>query len=208
MKDKSATFNHTPGRQGRCFALFLPAACGKRKGAMRFWKPVLFLIFAVGAWWGYFYWREHRFDGVIAQAARRYQLEPALIKAVMWRESRFNPDAHGRAGELGLMQVREAAAVEWAADEHVAGFDFDSCLDPATNALAGTWYLRTMLWRYKQSDNPLPYALADYNAGRGNVLKWRTGSALTNSADFISQIGFPSTKMYVLSVMRRYEHYQ
>jgi len=37
----------------------------------------------------------------------------------------------------------------------------------------------------------LPYALADYNAGRANVLKWRNGSAMTNSAALIDQIGFP-----------------
>jgi soluble lytic murein transglycosylase-like protein len=54
----------------------------------------------------------------------------------------------------------------------------------------------------------LPYALADYNAGRGNVLKWRTGSAMTNSQAFMNQIAFPGTRAYVKSILRRYEHYQ
>jgi soluble lytic murein transglycosylase len=62
--------------------------------------------------------------------------------------------------------------------------------------------------RYKEADNPLPYALADYNAGRGNVLKWRAGSAMTNSAAFMDQIGFPGTKAYVQSVLKRYKYYQ
>jgi soluble lytic murein transglycosylase len=169
---------------------------------------LLLLGLALCMYLGFIYWREHRFDAVIAAAARRYQMEPALIKAVIWRESRFKPDVRGRAGELGLMQVRETAAFEWAADEHIEGFDHSACLDPGTNTLAGTWYLKNILQRYKQADDPLPYALADYNAGRGNVLKWRTGSAMTNSEAFINQIGFPGTKAYVKAILRRYEYYR
>jgi soluble lytic murein transglycosylase len=170
-----------------------------------------FLFWAVlvlAVYWGFIYWRDHRFDGVIKAAAARYQMDPALIKAVIWQESRFNPDARGRKGELGLMQVREAPALEWAADEGIRGFDHSACLDPATNTLAGTWYLKCILARYTQADNPLPYALADYNAGRGNVLKWRAGSAMTNSQAFIHQIGFPGTRTYVNSILRRYQFYQ
>jgi len=50
--------------------------------------------------------------------------------------------------------------------------------------------------------------LADYNAGRGHLVKWNGGAGATNSAVFISQIGFPSTKIYVKSVMRRYALYK
>ncbi|HWH67973.1 MAG TPA: hypothetical protein VNT26_01200, partial [Candidatus Sulfotelmatobacter sp.] len=62
--------------------------------------------------------------------------------------------------------------------------------------------------RYTQTDNPLPYALADYNAGRANVLKWNRGAAATNSTTFMEQIGFPSTKAYVRAGMGRYEYYR
>jgi soluble lytic murein transglycosylase len=54
----------------------------------------------------------------------------------------------------------------------------------------------------------VPYALADYNAGRSYVLKWNTNSASTNSAVFIKQIGFPGTKDYVHSVIKRFKHYR
>ena len=171
---------------------------------------LLLLVLAPGLclYFGFIYWREHRFDVEIAAAARRYQLEPALIKAVIWRESRFNPNDRGGAGELGLMQIREDAAYEWAASEHIAGFEHAACLNAATNTLAGTWYLKQTLRRYKLADNPLPYALADYNAGRANVLKWRTGSAMTNSAAFLNQVGFPGTKAYVQAVLKKYRHYR
>jgi soluble lytic murein transglycosylase len=177
------------------------------------WRRLLLLTGLLLAGGGAVYWwwntrLERSQDVPIQAAARRYGLEPALIKAVVWRESRFHPDARGRAQEIGLMQIREEAAQEWADAERVAGFAHADCFDPATNTLAGTWYLRKLVQRYARTDNPLPYALADYNAGRGNVLKWIGGAAATNSALFIDQIGFPGTKAYVKTVLRRYEHYQ
>ncbi len=170
------------------------------------WTLLLLLAGAGGYWWWY-QWRDHSQDAPILAAARRYEVEPALVKAVVWRESRFNPRRRGHAGEIGLMQIRTTAAGEWAAAEHVAGFSKGSLLDPATNTLAGAWYLQRLLKRYTRADDPLPYALADYNAGRSNVLKWNHGAAATNSAAFIAQINFPGTKNYVRSVMRRREHY-
>ena len=161
----------------------------------------------IGYWW-WSYWREHRYDKFIVAAAQRYKIDPALIKAVCWRESRFNADARGAAGELGLMQVRSSAAEEWAQAERVPHFHHEACLNPATNILAGTWYLQHVLRRYRQTDNPATYALADYNAGRGNVLKWLNGPASTNSAAFLQQIGFYSTQEYVRAILRRRDVYR
>jgi len=106
------------------------------------------------------------------------------------------------------MQLQEEAAREWAEAEHTEGLEHEHCFDPRTNALAGTWYLKKLLHRYRQTDNPALYALADYNAGRGNVLKWVSGAAATNSAVFLEQIGFPGTREYVESVLRRREKYR
>ena len=161
----------------------------------------------VAAWCFYCHWREHSQDAVILAAARRYGVEPALVKAVVWRESWFNPAARGGHGEFGLMQIRAEAAGEWAAAERVKIFQPEQLLDPVTNTLAGAFYLAKLLKRYPQSDNPLPYALADYNAGRGRVLRWNQGAAATNSAAFLEQMDFPGTKKYIQAVMRRRIHY-
>ena len=169
---------------------------------------ILILAGGLAGYWWWLEWLERSQDGPIRAAARRYGVEPALVKAIVWRESRFHPRVRGRAEEIGLMQLREEAAREWASAEHLSAFEHEHCFDPGTNTLAGTWYLRKLLRRYTQTDNPLPYALADYNAGRGNVLKWIQGAAATNSTAFIEQIGFPGTREYVRSVIRRYEHYQ
>jgi soluble lytic murein transglycosylase len=168
--------------------------------------PLLIIIGAAG----YSYRKEQlerSRDAAIQAATQRYGVEPALVKAVIWRESKFNTQARGRAGEIGLMQLREEAAQEWADAERVGGFEYEHCLDELTNTLAGTWYLKKLLKRYQQTDNPVPYALADYNAGRGNVLKWLNGAGATNSAAFLEQIAFPGTKEYVESVMQRREKY-
>jgi soluble lytic murein transglycosylase len=170
-------------------------------------KVVLVAALGIIAYWGWLYWREHRFDSDIAEAARRYDLDPALIRAVIWRESRFDPDARGRAGELGLMQIRGPAAMEWAAAEHIKSFDPAECRNPEKNVLAGAYYLKKVSRHYSHADNPIPYALAEYNAGRGNVVKWLTGSAATNSAAFIGQIGFPGTKAYVTAILDRRDFY-
>lgn len=179
---------------------------------VKFWPIIilngLILFIAVAC---YFFWsnrREHRQDKVILAAANRYGVDPALVKAVVWRETKFNPDAKGRAGEIGLMQIMESAALDWASAEMVFPFEHEQLFDPGTNTLAGAWYLKKLLRRYAKTDNPLPYALADYNAGRGNVLKWIGGAAATNSEVFIQQIGFPGTSNYVRAVMLRYDRYR
>lgn len=170
--------------------------------------PLLLVVDALLLYWWFNQQREHSQDGVILQAARRYGVDPALVKAVVWRESRFEAKAKGRAGEIGLMQVGEAAAREWAEAERIRIFFHRELFDPGKNTLAGAWYLRKLLRRYAPTDNPLPYALADYNAGRSNVLRWNRGAAQTNSALFIEQIDFPGTKQYVQAVLRRFEQYR
>ncbi|MDH7501511.1 MAG: lytic transglycosylase domain-containing protein [Verrucomicrobiota bacterium] len=159
--------------------------------------------------WRFSEWRlEHSQDTSILGAAGRYGVDPALVKAVIWRESHFHPKARGRAGEVGLMQLTDAAAQEWAETAGVYPVSETHLFDPATNTLAGTWYLGKLIQRYQRADDPLPYALADYNAGRANVLKWADGKASTNSAAFIDSIAFPSTRAYVLAVLERQKHYR
>ena len=175
----------------------------------RLWLFLVFLLLAgLSGIWRYRQWREHRFDAVILEASRRYRVDPALVKAVIWRESWFNPKARGKAGEFGLMQIRAGAAREWAVAERIRAFAPDQLLDARTNALAGAWYLGRLLSRYQPADNPLPYALADYNAGRSHVLHWKNGKAATNSAAFVEGIDFPGTRRYVRAVLRRYEQYR
>jgi soluble lytic murein transglycosylase len=153
-------------------------------------------------------WQEHSQDRHILAAARRYEVDPALVKAVVWRESRFNPNARGSKGEIGLMQIMKGTAEDWAKAERLPFFRHAQLLDPAMNTRAGAWYLNRLLRRYAQTDNPVLYALADYNAGRSHVLRWNQGAAATNSALFLAQMDFPGTKDYVQAVSQRHARYR
>ncbi|HQC42666.1 MAG TPA: lytic transglycosylase domain-containing protein [Verrucomicrobiota bacterium] len=172
-------------------------------------KVLFFLLLLLG---GGLIWqnanRESRFDPQIRRAALKYDISPALVKAVIWQESHFNPKARGAVGEVGLMQIRKLTAQEWCTDNKIKSFDPSHLLNPQTNIYIGSWYLSKMLKRYNKTDNPLPYALSDYNAGRKIVLKWSEGPAQTNSSLFLENITYPSTRRYVESVIRRSQHYQ
>ncbi len=158
-------------------------------------------------WWRWEH-REHRYDKLILEAAARYHVDAALVKAIIWKESRFDKDARGKAGEIGLMQLREAAAREWASAEAIKNFEQSQLFDARQNTLAGTWYIRKLLARYRDTDHPVTYALADYNAGRRNVLRWTPGAAAKNHVDFLKQMDFPTTKEYVRAVLEHYKRYQ
>lgn len=172
------------------------------------WLLIALCILGLGVYVSFVARQGKGFSPQINSAAQRYNVDPLLIRAVIWQETRFHPNRRGKAGEVGLMQIREPAALEWAGAERVQNFTHEQCFDPGTNTLAGTFYLSRLLKRYAQTDDPVPYALADYNAGRGNVLKWNGGEASTNSAVFVGRIGFPGTKAYVNSIRRRYAFYR
>jgi soluble lytic murein transglycosylase len=168
----------------------------------------LAVIIAAGGLWLFLHRHTHRYDRLIKGAAGIHGVDPALVKAVVWRESRFNPHARGRAGEIGLMQIGEAAAWEWAASQNIPEFSHEHVSDPRTNLLAGTWYLARLLKRYPNATDPIPFALADYNAGRGHVLRWNHGAGASNASVFIEQITFPGTRRYIETVLAQRDRYQ
>ena len=175
----------------------------------RRWVVLLALLFCLDVmvfWWWWNDRRESRFDQQIHQVASKYGMDPALIKAVVWRESRFNPTALGSAGEIGLMQLREIAAREWAEVNGVRGFEIKHLLNPHTNLLAGTWYLRKWRDRSPYPDDPLPFALAAYNAGPTKAREW--AREVNGSRAFIEKIGYLSTKQYVKVVRQRRMEFQ
>jgi soluble lytic murein transglycosylase len=106
------------------------------------------------------------------------------------------------------MQIRAPTAQDWATAEKNKLFTHFQLFDPIKNTQCGAWYLRRLLNRYRQTDNPLAYALAAYNAGPANVNRWSKGEAATNSVAMLQQMDYPGTRKYVVSVMRRYEHYR
>src|SRR5688572_17100729 len=120
-------------------------------GLIRRWKwRLVFTAMAIFlSWKAFHWWREGRYDKEILTASRRYGLKPALIKAVIWKESRFRENAVGTVGEIGLMQIRQAAFQEWLAAERMPETTISNLYNPSTNILAGSWYLKKLMGRYQ-----------------------------------------------------------
>jgi len=150
--------------------------------------------------------RFQRYDAMIEDAARKNGVDPLLIKAIVWRESEFRADKTGTSGERGLMQVSQAAANDWVRAHKVETFKPADLFQPRMNLEIGSWYLKKALTRWAAKDDPVPFALAEYNAGRTAVDRWiaqtRLGEDAT-SADLLTHIGFPTTLAYVETILKR-----
>ncbi len=151
---------------------------------------------------------DHRFDELILRAAGENGCDPSLIKAVVWRETKFNPRALGKHGELGLMQVMPQVGEEWAQVRGRKYFDAKWLLDPTINLRVGTWYLSKAIQQWSHASQPIPLALAQYNAGRSNVLKWVDTNSLGDADYFTERIPFPSTRAYVRDILKQYQDYR
>lgn len=154
--------------------------------------------------------RFQQHDAVIREAAAQNGVDPMLVKAVVWRESRFDAHKFGSAGERGLMQVSEAAAREWARENQIENFRVEELFDPRVNVQAGTWYLARALSHWREQIDPVPFALAEYNAGASRAQRWAGGSDadVVSPETFRNNIDFPGTRRYVDLIMARYEFYK
>ena len=108
------------------------------------------------------------------------------------------------------MQVSENAAHEWARENKIENFRVEELFDPKTNLEAGTWYLRRAMQHWQNQADPMPFALAEYNAGASRAQRWGGGSgaADTSARTFHENIDFPGTRKYVESIIERYNFYQ
>jgi soluble lytic murein transglycosylase len=145
---------------------------------------------------------EHQ-DVIRAQAQEK-GLDPALIAAVIYRETRFQPRTSS-AGAEGLMQITPDTAKFIAGKSGGTAFNVSDLATPKVNIAYGAWYLRYLLQRY---DGNAKLALAAYNGGEGNVDKWRA-AAQANGRDFrLSDIPFPETRAYVENVLDSQRQYR
>lgn len=117
-----------------------------------------------------------RYDKLIVEAARHFDVDAALVSAVIKAESDYNPRTVSHKGARGLMQLMPATA---------ARFGVTDSFDPAANIYAGTRYLR---WLLKTFEGDADLAVAAYNAGEGNVWKYSGVPPFRETVNYINRI--------------------
>lgn len=161
--------------------------------------------YRIGEWLSF--GRYGAFEDEITAASARNAVDPLLVKAVIWQESRFHPDKLGAHGERGLMQVTEPAAQDWVKAEGIETFAPTDLLDPKTNIEVGTWYLSRAMKHWSAQTDPLPFALGEYNAGRSRVKRW-SGGAQISAEELSEAMDIASTRAYIAAVRKRYDYYK
>lgn len=135
----------------------------------------------------------------VNQYAQAYQLDPALLSAVILEESRFNPQALSPAGARGLMQIMPMTGKKIAKTVKVPDYADDLLYDPEMNIRLGSWYLASLMQEFGGREI---LALASYNAGPHVVREWvaQKGSNFRED-DFVENIPYLETRNYVIRVI-------
>ena len=120
--------------------------------------------------------QSHKYDDLITRASEKYGVDPTLIKAIICKESKFDPKAGSGAGAKGLMQMMPATAKALGVKDRS---------NPEQSVMAGTKYIGQLL---KQYDGDETLALAAYNAGPGNVRKYKGVPPFKETQDYIPKV--------------------
>ena len=126
---------------------------------------------------------------IVRGHAQNYRLDPALVAAVIYQESKFQADVESSSGAIGLMQLLPDTAKGIAIHTGGNRFRVQDLYTPEINVRYGSWYLRHLLDKYGDERT----ALAAYNAGQENVDEWRREGR---------GIAFSETRHYVKHVER------
>jgi len=133
-----------------------------------------------------------KYRGTLVAEAEARRLEPGLLAAIVYEESRFEPDSRSAAGAVGLMQLMPETAV-WAASEMDRRGLARRLTEPAPNIAIGAWYYRYLLDKY--GDERL--ALAAYNGGERNLDEWLAAAPGAPVGEVIEAIPFKETRTFV-----------
>jgi soluble lytic murein transglycosylase len=144
-----------------------------------------------------------RHEAAIRRQAQEKRLDPALIAAVIYAESKFN-DSISSAGALGLMQLLPSTAHFIAQRTGGTRFTTEDLSTPDVNIAYGSWYLRYLLNEYGGSE---VLALAAYNGGETNVNRWLALAHARGKAFGVEDIPFSETRAYVAKVLKEQHRY-
>ncbi|WP_243109360.1 lytic transglycosylase domain-containing protein [Anaerophilus nitritogenes] len=145
------------------------------------------------------------YEDLILRYAKKYDLDPYLITAIIRTESKFDEKAKSHREAKGLMQIAPITG-NWASKElKIDKYDETFLFIPEINIMMGCWYLNRLRSEF---DGNLELMLAAYNGGSGNVNKWLKDIRYSKDGETLEDIPFPETKNYVKKVKRSYKIYK
>jgi soluble lytic murein transglycosylase len=144
------------------------------------------------------------YQGVIRQQAAEKRLDPALVAAVIYAETEFDPRTSS-AGAVGLMQILPRTAEYLAHRSGATTFRTSDLATPEVNIAYGSYYLRYLLDEYHGNTVT---ALAAYNGGEANVDSWIATAKARGGQFGIDDIPFPETRAYVQRVLQARTDYR
>jgi len=124
------------------------------------------------------------YSGYVRAHAKEHDLDPALLAAVIYQESKFDSNAKSKSGAIGLMQLTPSTAKGIAIRTGGYAFETKDLYNPEINIRYGAWYLDNLFKKYGSEK----LVLAAYNAGQGNVDAWRAAH---------EDIQFGETRAYI-----------
>lgn len=151
-------------------------------------------------------WYPLEYDEAVNREAARNGLDPALVAAVAWRESGFDPTSRSPRGAVGLMQLLPSTARFIAGEPGAPSGSPERLEDPELSLAYGTWYLRYLARRHGGS---IPVALAAYNGGTANVARWEREARARGAVLRVPEdVPFAETRNFVRDVLRAREIYR
>jgi len=144
------------------------------------------------------------YSSIIRQQAAQKHLDPALVAAVIYAETKFDPSTSS-AGAEGLMQILPQTAQFLAKRSGATSFSVSDLSTPEVNIAYGSYYLRYLLDEYRGNE---VLALAAYNGGEANVNRWVSQERSEGRPLTVGEIPYPETKAYVTKVMQTQQQYR
>ncbi|VAX29373.1 Soluble lytic murein transglycosylase precursor [hydrothermal vent metagenome] len=145
------------------------------------------------------------YSDIVKKRSADYNIDPLVVFSVIREESRFNRKAISRAGALGLMQLMPFTAQRMAKS---LGYETglltdDEIMKPDLNITLGSYYLGQLISEF----GSVPMAVAAYNAGESAVRRWLEANQYNEVDEFIEDIPYKETRLYVKKVLRSYFKY-
>lgn len=143
------------------------------------------------------------YQEIVVEKTENTGLDPNLVAALIYVESRFNHQAVSKKGALGLMQLMPETG-EWIARQKGISFANEQLFEPEKNIELGIWYLTHL---YQIFDRETVLVLAAYNAGWPRVQEWVNSGRWRGELSDLHNIPYPETRRYVTRIFRIYYLY-